>query len=91
MPAWGFDVVCIKTPDWWPEPIPEGHCFQVLKSIYGSLQAASRWHIHISESDSDWMEKIGYPAVNSEETICMKCKGENFIIHCLFVVDNFTP
>ncbi len=38
----GEDVVYIKAPDWWPEPIPKGHCLQLLKSIYGTLQAASR-------------------------------------------------
>ncbi len=32
----GSDVVDIKPPDWWPEPIPEGHCLQLLKSIYGT-------------------------------------------------------
>ncbi len=45
----GNDVVYIKAPDWWPEPIPKGpgHCLQLLKSIYGTRQAARRWHIHI--------------------------------------------
>ncbi len=38
----GDDVVYIEAPDWWPEPIPEGHYLQLLKSIYGTLQAASR-------------------------------------------------
>ena len=28
----GDDVVYIKAPDWWPEPIPEGYCLQLLKS-----------------------------------------------------------
>ncbi len=32
----GSDVVYIKPPDWWPEPVPEGHCLQLLKSIYGT-------------------------------------------------------
>ena len=79
----GDDVVYIKAPDWWSEPISEGHCLQLLKSIYGTRQAASRWHIHIS----DWMEKNSYPAVNSEKTIFMKREGEHFIILCLFVDD----
>ena len=57
----GEDKVYIRPPDWWPEPIPEGHVLLLLKSIYGTKQAARRWHIHIS----DWMEKNGYPAVNS--------------------------
>jgi hypothetical protein len=76
-------VVYIKNPDWWPEPIPEGHCLQLLKSIYGTRQAASRWHLHIS----DWMAKNGYPAVNSEKSIFMKREDEHFISHCLFVDD----
>ncbi len=76
-------MVFIKAPDWWPEPIPEGHCLQLLKSIYGIRQAALRWHIHIS----DWMEKNGYPAVNSEKTVFMKREGEHLIIHGLFVDD----
>ena len=33
------------------------------------------------------MERIGYPAVNSEKTIFMKPVGEHFIINCLFVDD----
>ena len=36
----GDDVVYIRPPDWWPEPIPEAHVFLLLKSIYGTLQAA---------------------------------------------------
>jgi hypothetical protein len=77
------DVVYIRAPDWWPEPIPEGHCLQLLKSIYGTRQAARRWHKHISA----WMEANGYLAVNSEKTIFMKREGKHFIIHGLFVDD----
>jgi hypothetical protein len=89
----GSDVVYIKPSDWWPEPIPEGHCLQLLKSIYGTRQAARSWHLFIS----NWMEKNGYPAVNSEQTIFMRCKGQkfifmrreslDFILHGLFVDD----
>jgi hypothetical protein len=79
----GKDKVYIRPPDWWPEPIPEGHVFLLLKSIYGTKQAARRWHLCISE----WMEKNGYPAVNSEKTIFMKRDGDDFIIHGLFVDD----
>ena len=79
----GNDVVYIKAPDWWPEPIAEGHCLQLLNSIYGTRQAARRWHIHIS----DLMEKNGYLAVNSEKTFFMKREGEHFIINGLFVDD----
>ena len=79
----GDDKVYIRPPDWWPEPIPEGHVFLLLKSMYGTKQAARRWHLCISE----WMEKNGYPAVNSEKTIFMKWQGDDFIIHGLFVDD----
>ncbi len=36
----GDVVVYIQPPDWWPEPIQEGHVFLLLKSIYGAQQAA---------------------------------------------------
>ena len=49
----GDDKVYIRPPDWWPEPVPEGHVLLLLKSIYGTKQAARRWHLHIS----GWMEK----------------------------------
>jgi hypothetical protein len=77
------DVVHIRAPDWWPEPIPEGHFLQLLKSIYGTRQAARRWHKHISA----WMEANCYFAVNSEKTIFMKREGKQFIINGLFVDD----
>jgi hypothetical protein len=44
----GDDKVYIRPPDWWPEPVPEGHVLLLLKSIYGTKQAARRWHLHIS-------------------------------------------
>ena len=35
-----------------------------------------------------WMDgENEYPAVNSEKTIFMKCQGDDFIIHSLFVDD----
>ena len=77
------EEVYICPPDWWPEPIPEGHVLLLLKSMYGTKQAARRWHIRIS----DWMEQNGYPAVNSEKTIFMKREGSDVIIHGLFVYD----
>ena len=79
----GDDVVYIRPPDWWPGPVPEGHAFLLLKSIYGTLQAARKWHMHIST----WMEKNGYSAVNSDKTIFMECTGDEFIFHGLFVDD----
>jgi len=32
----GDDKVYIRPPDWWPEPVPEGHALLLLKSIYGT-------------------------------------------------------
>ncbi len=63
--------------------IPEGHCLQLLKSIYGTRQAARRWHKHISA----WMEVNCYFAAKSEKTIFMKRERKHFIIHVLFVDD----
>ena len=79
----GDDVVYLRPPDWWPEPIPEGHVLLLVKSIYGTKQAARKWHIHIS----DWMIRNGYLAVNSDNTIFKKTKGSDYIIHGLFVDD----
>ncbi len=70
----------LRAQDWWPEPIPEGHCLS-LKSICSTRQDAHRWHKHISA----WMEANSYLAVCSEKTIFMKRKGKHFIIHGLFV------
>ena len=55
----------------------------LVKSIYGTKQAARKWHIHIS----DWMIRNGYLAVNSEKTIFKKTKGSDYIIDGLFVDD----
>jgi hypothetical protein len=77
------EKVYTRPPDWWPEPIPEGHVLLLLKSMYGTKQAARRWHTRIS----DWMEQNGYPAVNSDKTIFMKRQGSDFIMHGLFVDD----
>ncbi len=80
----GDDVVYIRPADWCPEPIPEGHVLLLLKSIYGTLQAAARkWHEHISS----WMERSGHAAVNSEKTIFMKRSESEYIIHGMFVDD----
>ena len=51
--------------------------------MYGTKQAARRWHIRIS----DWMEQNEYPAVNSEKTVFMKRQDSDFSIHGLFVDD----
>jgi hypothetical protein len=79
----GDDMVYIRPPDWWPEPVPEGHVLLLLKSIYGTRQAERKWHEHISS----WMERNGYAAVNSDMTIFMKRSGSEYIIHGLFVDD----
>ncbi len=74
------DDVYIRPPDRWPEPIPEGHVFLLLKSIYGMLQATSKWHTHIST----WMENNGYEAINRKKTIFTKHKlheGQTCRIH----------
>ena len=75
--------VFVEPPDWWFAPIPDGHVFRLKKAIYGTKQAARRWHTKIST----WMEDNGYPACNSEKTIFMKRDGDDFIIHGLFVDD----
>jgi hypothetical protein len=43
------DIEYLHPPDWWQEPIPEGHVLLLVKSIYGTKQAARKWHNHISE------------------------------------------
>jgi hypothetical protein len=68
------EQVHIRPLDWCPEPFPEGHVLLLLKSMYGTKQAARRWHIRISEL----MEANGYPAVNSEKTIFMKHEGTEY-------------
>ena len=74
-----------RAPDWWPELIPEGHCLQLRKNIYGTRQAARAWHVRLST----WMENNGYLPINNlnEKTIFMKWYGEDFIIHGVFVDD----
>ncbi len=61
----------------------QSHVFLLLKSIYGTRQAALKWHKRIST----WMEQSEYSAVNSEKTIFMKRKGDEYIIHGPFVDD----
>ena len=77
----GSDKMYIRPPDWWPEVTPEGHVLQLLKSIYGTKQAARRWHLHIPAM----MINYGYPAVNNEKTTFkfMKRVVNDFIIHGL--------
>ena len=55
----------------------------LLTNIYGTWQAARKWHIHISA----WMENKVYEAMNSTKTLFMKRKGSKYINHGLFVDD----
>jgi hypothetical protein len=34
------EKICIRAPDWWPERLPEGHALLLMKSMYGTRQAA---------------------------------------------------
>ena len=52
----GTEILYIRPPDWWPEPVPEGYVLQMMKSMYGPQQAARQWHVRIST----WMEERGY-------------------------------
>ena len=63
--------------------MPEGHAPPLCKSIYGTKQAACKWHRRLST----WMAGNEYPAANSEETIFIKWEGDDFIIHGLFMDD----
>ena len=40
--------IYIKVPDWWPEPVPDGYALLLRKSIYGTKQAARKWHQRMS-------------------------------------------
>ena len=75
--------VYVEPPDWWFDPIPEGYVFRLKKAIYGTKQAARRWHTKIST----WMETNEYLPANSEKTVFIKRSGDDFIIHGLFVDD----
>ena len=79
----GDEKIYIRAPDWWPERVPEGHALMLMKSMYGTRQAARQWHVQIST----WMEDHGYEAVNSEKTIFMKRVNGQWIMHGLFVDD----
>jgi hypothetical protein len=78
----GDDVVYSRPLKWWPEQNPEGHIQLLVKSIYGTQQAARKWHNHIS----NWMISNCYLEVNSEKTIFKKIKGSDYIIHGLLLM-----
>ena len=70
--------------------VPDAHgcALQLMKSMYGTRQAAPHWHVRIST----WMEEHGHLAVNSEntateKTIFMRHAGEEWIMNGLFVDD----
>jgi hypothetical protein len=77
----GEDIVYLHPPNWWPEPIPEGHVL-LLEHLWHQTSGA-KWHNHILE----WMINNGYLAVDSKKTIFKKTKGSEYIIHVLFVDD----
>ena len=77
----GTKLMHIRALDWWPEPVPQGYVLQLMKSMYGTRQAARQWHVHMST----WMEDRCYLAVNSEKTIFMKRSGEDWILHGHYV------
>ena len=79
----GDEKIYIRPPDWWPEPVPKGHALLLMKSMYGTRQAARQWHERIS----GWMEEHEYHAINNEKTMFMKWEGSNYIMHGLFVDD----
>jgi hypothetical protein len=56
----GDDVVYLRPPDWWPEPIPEGHVLLLVKSILSkafTAQAGSSEvaHPYFGLDDSKWI------------------------------------
>ena len=73
----GKEVIYIRPPDWWPEQVPKGDVLQLMKSMYGTRQAARQWHERISS----WMEEHEYHAVNNDKTMFMKWQGTNWIMH----------
>jgi hypothetical protein len=34
------EKIYIRPPAWWPEPVPHGYVLQLMKSMYGTWQAA---------------------------------------------------
>ena len=56
----GDEMIFVRAPDRWPEHVPHGCALQLMKSMYGTRQAARQWHVRIST----WLEKHGYAAVN---------------------------
>ena len=36
----GEEKIFVRAPDWWPEHVPHGCALQLMKSMYGTRQAA---------------------------------------------------
>ena len=47
----GDETMYVRPPDWWPEPIPQGHALLLMKSMYGTRQASMA-------SEDFWMDGI---------------------------------
>jgi hypothetical protein len=41
--------IYVRPPNWWSDLIPEGHVFKLQKAMYGTKQAARRWHLCLSD------------------------------------------
>jgi hypothetical protein len=77
------EKIYIRPPDWWPEPVPQGHALLLMKSMYGTRQAARQWH----QTISGWMESHDYMAVNNEKTMFMKWKDPtSSCMDCLLMI-----
>ncbi len=70
--------IYIKKPDWWPEVIPDGYVLLLCKSVYGTRQAARRWHQCISRTR--WTVciegLIGQPLKPSDKSVVAQEGGD---------------
>jgi hypothetical protein len=74
-------VVHLWPPDWWQKLILDEYILFLVKSNYGTKQAAPKYHTHIL----GWMFRNDHLAVNSDKTDIKKTNGSDYIIHGLFV------
>jgi hypothetical protein len=82
----GDEKIYICSPDWWPEAVPQGQALLLMKSMYGTRQAARQWHQRIS----GWMESHDYMAVNNEKTVFMNEKDPtSSCMDCLLTIGLF--
>jgi hypothetical protein len=77
----GDEKIYICPPDWWQEPVSQGHALLLMKSKHGIWQAARQWHQRIS----GWMELHDYIAVNNEKAMFMKWEATLSCIDCLLM------